>query len=91
LSNIETEIEEKVKKTVEEIKETTSKLEDFEESKKDFNEKIKKEPENAQKIIEEEIKRTKQLKSDAEKIINSPKKRKTFGITSWWNGMGYDM
>ena len=43
----------------------------------------------AKEIIENEIKRTEKLKKDAEKIINS--NRRNVNITSWWNGMGYDM
>ena len=63
IEKIENSIQEKSTETINEIKKATSKIEEFEASKNDFSDKIQKNPEDSQKIIEEEIKRTKQLKA----------------------------
>ena len=91
IESVENELEKTAEKTIEDLKETTSKIEEFEASKADFNKKIQEQPEKAQEIIKEEIKRVEKMKSETEKIINSTKKKPIIGVTSWWNGMGYNI
>ena len=47
--------------------------------------------EKAEKTLQEEVKKAKDLKNKLDKMINNTKKiTNKMNVTSWWNGMGYD-
>ena len=78
-------------KTAEPSAEVKEQITEFEQGKEKFNEKINKEPENAEKIIQDEIKRVEVLKKKAEAIraaIEKENKKvfKNSDFTNWWNG-----
>lgn len=84
----EIDVEAEVKKIIEDAEpseEVKAQVEDFETGKEQFNKKIEAEPENAEKIVEAELKRVEALKKKAEALKN---KRHTGneGFTNWWNG-----
>ena len=59
--------------------------------KDNFTETITKNPEMAETIISNEIKKAEALKAEVEKIINSTNsEKKAPNMTNWWNGMGYN-
>lgn len=89
--SVEKEINDKVEETVQILKETADKISNFEKSKEEFGKQLESNPEKAEELIKNEIKKTEALKASAEKKINSNKQVKHINITSWWNGMGYDM
>lgn len=60
----------------------------FDDAQKDFAEKIEANPENAENIIKEEIKKAEEIKKVAEKLANKPIDNE--GFTSFWNGMSFD-
>jgi hypothetical protein len=59
-----------------------------------FNNAIAQNPENAEAIINNELKKAEVLKGEVEKIIKTTdvksKKNTISNMTNWWNGMGYD-
>lgn len=59
-----------------------------------FNNAIAQNPENAEAIINNELKKAEVLKEEVEKIIKATdaksKKKTISNMTNWWNGMGYD-
>ena len=82
-----------VKKIIEDVepsKEIKEQLTEFEEGKDKFNEKLNKEPEKAEQLLQEELKRVENLKKKAEALKASIQKNKTRlgneGFTNWWNG-----
>jgi len=81
----------KIIETAEPSKEVKEQVEEFENGKGEFNEKLEKNPQEAEKLIEDEIKRVEALKKKAETIkanIERETKRtfKNSDFTNWWNG-----
>ena len=81
----------KIIETAEPSKEIKEQIEEFENGKNDFNEKLDKNPEEAEKLIEDELKRVDALKKKAETIKANIQKenKRTFrnsDFTNWWNG-----
>lgn len=77
--------------TVEPSEEVKEQVEELENGKNEFNEKLEKNPQEAEKLVEEEIKRVETLKKKAEAIkanIQKESKRtfKDSDFTNWWNG-----
>ena len=76
------------------IKEIEEKVSEMLEGQEAFNDAIAQNPENAEAIINNELKKAEVLKSEVEKIIKTtdakPKKKIISNMTNWWNGMGYD-
>lgn len=84
----EIDVEAEVKKIIEDAEpseEVKAQVEDFEAGKKEFNKKIEAEPENAEKLVETELKRVEALKKKAEELKNK-RHVGNEGFTSWWNG-----
>lgn len=84
----EIDVEAEVKKIIEDAEpseEVKAQVEDFEAGKKEFNKKIETEPENAEKLVETELKRVEALKKKAEALKNK-RHLGNEGFTSWWNG-----
>ena len=81
----------KIIETAEPSEEVKEQVAEFEDGKEEFDKKIAKEPENAEKLVKEELKRVEALKKKAEamKAAIQKENRKTFGnsdFTNWWNG-----
>lgn len=77
--------------TAEPSAEVKGQIAEFEQGKDEFNEKISKEPENAEKIVQDEIKRVEALKKKAEamKAAMEKENKRAFrnsDFTNWWNG-----
>ena len=77
--------------TAEPSEEVKEQVEEFESGKNEFNEKLEKNPQEAEKLGEEELKRVEALKKKAETIkanIQKENKRtfKNSDFTNWWNG-----
>lgn len=90
-SNID-EISAKIQEQLKPIQEIEAKVKDIMGGQEDFNEAMAKNPENATAIVMEEIKKAESLKKEVEKIIESTKvEGPIINMTSWWNGMGYDL
>lgn len=69
---------------VEPSAEIKEQIADLEKGKEEFNEKLGKEPENAEKLVQEEIKRVEAIK---QKVQSERKKSLgNEGFTNWWNG-----
>lgn len=76
---------------VEPSAEIKEQIADLENGKEEFNEKLGKEPENAEKLVQEELKRVEAIKKKAEAIKSNIQKetrgaRDNDGFTNWWNG-----
>jgi len=88
LENIDTDFQLEDKKielpNMENLNEMTEIIDEINESEKNLLENIEKEPEKAVTLIENEIKKTEELKKKIEKI------NKSHGYTSTWNGMYMD-
>ena len=81
----------KIIETAEPSDEVKEQVAEFEKGKEAFNENIAKEPEKAEQIVQEELKRAEALKKKAEAMRAALQKenKKTFGnsdFTNWWNG-----
>ena len=81
----------KIIETAEPSDEVKEQVAEFEKGKEAFNENIAKEPEKAEQIVQEELKRVEALKKKAEAMRAALQKenKKTFGnsdFTNWWNG-----
>ena len=81
----------KIIETAEPSDEVKEQVAEFEKGKEAFNENIAKEPEKAEQIVQEELKRAEALKKKAEAMRAAMQKenKKTFGnsdFTNWWNG-----
>lgn len=81
----------KIIETTEPSEEVKEQLAEFENGKKEFNEKLTKEPENAEKLIQDELKRVETLKKKAEAIKAGLQKENKGNVrndtfTNWWNG-----
>ena len=84
----EIDVEAEVKKIIEDTEpseEVKAQVDEFEAGKKEFNKKIETEPENAEKLVETELKRVEALKKKAEALKNK-RHLGNEGFTSWWNG-----
>ena len=69
---------------VEPSAEIKEQIADLEKGKEEFNEKLGKAPENAEKLVQEELKRVEAIK---QKIQSERKKSLgNEGFTNWWNG-----
>ena len=86
-SEIEDEINEGLENALKPLNEVNSMIKNLEDNQKKVEQKIKDDPQSAQKVIDDEIKRVKKLKAEAEKEL---KKNNTIRFSGWWNGMGYE-
>lgn len=86
-SEIEDEINEGIENALKPLNEVNSMIKDLEDNQKKVEQQIKDDPQSAQKVIDDEIKRVKKLKAEAEKEL---KKNNTIRFSGWWNGMGYE-
>ena len=88
------EIEEKIQEELKPLQDLQSKVSEMLDGQEAFNDAIAQNPENAEAIINNELKKAEVLKSEVEKIIKAtdakPKKKIISNMTNWWNGMGYD-
>ena len=95
-SNEETikEIEEKIQEELKPLQDLQGKVSEMLDGKEAFNNAIAQDPENAEAIINNELKKAEVLKGEVEKIIKTTdaklKKKTISNMTNWWNGMGYD-
>lgn len=99
INAVDTDIElvipdDEVDKRLEELKpleDISSKWKEIEEAENKLNEVLSSnDPQKAENILTEEVKKAESLKKDIEKIITKPRTTNTRNVTSWWNGMGYD-
>ena len=88
------EIEEKIQEELKPLQDLQSKVSEMLDGQEAFNDAIVQNPENAETIINNELKKAEVLKSEVEKIIKTTdaksKKKIISNMTNWWNGMGYD-
>ena len=88
------EIEEKIQEELKPLQDLQSKVSEMLDGQEAFNNAIAQNPENAEAIINNELKKAEVLKSEVEKIIKATdtksKKKIISNMTNWWNGMGYD-
>ena len=88
------EIEEKIQEELKPLQDLQSKVSEMLDGQEAFNDAIAQNPENAEAIINNELKKAEVLKSEVEKIIKATdaksKKKTISNMTNWWNGMGYD-
>jgi hypothetical protein len=89
-TNIDDEVKEILTNT-EPSDEVKEQIEDFEKTQTDFAKQLDENPEKAEQIVEEEIKKMEQLKQKAETIKANIQKVtdrnfRNEGFTSWWNG-----
>lgn len=88
------EIEEKIQEELKPLQDLQSKVSEMLDGQETFNDAIAQNPENAESIINNELKKAEVLKSEVEKIIKTTdaksKKKIISNMTNWWNGMGYD-
>lgn len=88
------EIEEKIQKELKPLQELKDKVSEMLDGQEAFNNAIAQNPENAEAIINNELKKAEVLKGEVEKIIKATdtksKKKTISNMTNWWNGMGYD-
>ena len=88
------EIEEKIQEELKPLQDLQSKVSEMLDGQEAFNDAIVQNPENAEAIINNELKKAEVLKSEVEKIIKTTdtksKKKTISNMTNWWNGMGYD-
>lgn len=88
------EIEEKIQEELKPLQGIQSKVSEMLDGQESFNNAIAQNPENAEAIINNELKKAEVLKSEVEKIIKATdaksKKKTISNMTNWWNGMGYD-
>ena len=88
------EIEEKIQEELKPLQDIQSKVSEMLDGQESFNNAIAQNPENAEAIINNELKKAEVLKSEVEKIIKATdaksKKKTISNMTNWWNGMGYD-
>lgn len=88
------EIEEKIQEELKPLQDLQSKVSEMLDGQEAFNDAIAQNPENAEAIINNELKKAEVLKSEVEKIIKTTdaksKKKIISNMTNWWNGMGYD-
>lgn len=95
-SNEETikEIEEKIQEELKPLQDLQGKVSEMLDGQEAFNNAIAQNPENAEAIINNELKKAEVLKEEVEKIIKATdaksKKKTISNMTNWWNGMGYD-
>ena len=98
---VEIEHEETIEKIAGEIVEQVTPLVEINEAKESLADSeplkatealIDENPDEAEKIIKDEIKKAEELKATVEKKINETPKptKKHPNVTNWWNGMGYD-
>ena len=87
-------IEEKIQEELKPLQDLQSKVSEMLDGQEAFNDAIAQNPENAEAIINNELKKAEVLKSEVEKIIKATdaksKKKTISNMTNWWNGMGYD-
>lgn len=88
------EIEEKIQEELKPLQELKDKVSEMLDGQEAFNNAIAQNPENAEAIINNELKKAEVLKGEVEKIIKATdtksKKKTISNMTNWWNGMGYD-
>ena len=88
------EIEEKIQEELKPLQGLQSIVSEMLDGQEAFNNAIAQNPENAEAIINNELKKAEVLKSEVEKIIKATdtksKKKTISNMTNWWNGMGYD-
>lgn len=85
----ETITDDKMNEEISQISKLAEEIKNIETSQKEFSEKLQASPENAKKIIEDEIAKVTELKKKTEEKINNTPNRKD--VTSWWNGIGFSM
>ena len=103
LNNVDTTIErdtealetisEKIIEEIKPIQELKEKVNNMVNGQDEFNKQITENPDNAETIINNEIKKAKEVKKELEKIMaqTNAKVTRRSNVTNWWNGMGYDM
>lgn len=86
------EIENKIIAELKPIQDLKEKVSEMVGNQEEFNKTISENPENAEAIISNEIKKAEALKTAVEKLITNTKVKtnKISNMTNWWNGMGYD-
>ena len=88
------EIEEKIQEELKPLQDLQGKVSEMLDGQEAFNNAIAQNPENAEAIINNELKKAEVLKEEVEKIIKATdaksKKKTISNMTNWWNGMGYD-
>ena len=86
------EIENKIIAELKPIQDLKEKVSEMVGNQEEFNKTISENPENAEAIINNEIKKAEALKTAVEKLITNTKVKtnKISNMTNWWNGMGYD-
>lgn len=96
---IENKMEESINSIIEEaaqelspLKEITEEITNLGSQNEELNKKLSSSSvEEITGFINDEIKKTEELKAKLEKISEKPKTTTGFGsVTNWWNGMGYD-
>lgn len=85
----EVSIDETIVEELKPIKEVINNINVLEESKKKFDEEISKNPEDAAKLIKEELAAANAMKAEAEKIIRNVTRVNSQKYTHLWNGMNY--
>lgn len=93
---------EKITKDMEEaikpLTDIAKKIQEVNEAQTEFNKTLSENPNKAEELIQNEIKRVEAIKEKVEKIIKPAdstaeehRNIRSSTMTSWWNGMGYDI
>ena len=86
------EISDKIAEELKPIQEIEKKVKEISSNQENFNKALLENPENATEIVMNEIKKAEALKEEVEKIISSTKVEKSgIAMTTWWNGMNFDL
>lgn len=82
----------KIQEEMKPIKEIEDRVKDMLGKQDEINKALNENPNAAVSIVMNEIKKAESLKEEVEKIINSTKVEKPgIAMTSWWNGMNFDL
>ena len=82
----------KIQEEMKPIKEIEDRVKDMLSKQDEINKALNENPNAAASIVMDEIKKAESLKEEVEKIINSTKVEKPgIAMTSWWNGMNFDL
>lgn len=82
----------KIQEEMKPIKEIEDKVKDMLNKQDEITKALNENPNAAVSIVMNEIKKAESLKEEVEKIINSTKVEKPgIAMTSWWNGMNFDL
>lgn len=82
----------KIQEEMKPIKDIEDKVKDMLNKQDEITKALNENPNAAVSIVMNEIKKAESLKEEVEKIINSTKVEKPgIAMTSWWNGMNFDL